>query len=645
MNETTHRLFRFGVASGVFVIAMTLGIMPGAGGEPAGAPTSSPSTRPATTQPTRQPVPSRPTVSPDDLSIVMDYARRSFRAKVLDLPELSAKFRPMALADLRGIVHLTLRKNGGMLAESESGELAIVDAAVAAGAMLGRTVRDQKLDIKSGGDDLGLELEWLGPREYLTIPAFESGETWSDDLLHSFEPGVEGIGVEFRGKRGWSRPSLVFTKSYSADLMIASAERQIDLRNIQKLRFSQQIRYFRFWSYLLWQPTPTARTVSLCRGDLLVQPDEVTAAGLTASIHRIGDYLLYRQNENGEFSHEFVGSKGIYGGGNSARIQLRALDGLAALYGVRHRDEVAARLRLGIEAFRKHLEPLVVAEKNADGTESPRQIGLALAPVGHTGVLELSSRLLGAIGALGKGSPFEKERVGLIDGLISSQSETGFIAMAFDQPESQQGEVKLNDADCCLAIFALARAREAGGDARIREAVDKAVRYYEGRSVDSIEPGAASVLVRALCLHYAESNDARVSDLAFTLADRFASLQLNERNYGYPELWGAINVSRPGEVGADSALYLSALCDALKLARRIGDRSRSAAYESAVRAGARFVLQLEFRENGCYFIRIERDALGGIRSAPWSSQLRIDWTALGLEALIDARSVLFGESR
>ncbi len=62
----------------------------------------------------------------------------------------------------------------------------------------------------------------------------------------------------------------------------------------------------------------------------------------------------------------------------------------------------------------------------------------------------------------------------------------------------------------------------------------------------------------------------------------------------------------------------------------------------AVRAAARFVIQLEFREEGSYYIRSRVDALGGVRTALWNNSIRADHCAEAIMALIRARIALFG---
>ena len=155
-------------------------------------------------------------------------------------------------------------------------------------------------------------------------------------------------------------------------------------------------------------------------------------------------------------------------------------------------------------------------------------------------------------------------------------------------------------------------------------------------------PIACAALVRAFASGYARTNSAEMSDFAFGLVDQFVGLQLNRENCPWPELRGAVNVRRRGAVGADTASYLTALADGLALAQRVGDEARLKRYRESVRSAARFVMQLEVRQPGCFYIRSPRDVLGGIRTALWDNQIRIDHCAEALLALIRAREVLFG---
>ncbi|RIK68727.1 MAG: hypothetical protein DCC66_09505 [Planctomycetota bacterium] len=184
---------------------------------------------------------------------------------------------------------------------------------------------------------------------------------------------------------------------------------------------------------------------------------------------------------------------------------------------------------------------------------------------------------------------------------------------------------------------------ESARDAAITAMVERARVHYQSWYEREGEPRASAALARALMQLYDRTNDARCSDLAFSILDRIAALQVTPAACPMPELWGSINAGQPGVVGSDSAAYVSALAEGLVLARRIGDRQRVERYERAVRLGTRFILQLEFTEAGCFYVRTPRDALGGVRMSPWDHRIRVDRCGDALESLIEARAALFGE--
>ena len=73
----------------------------------------------------------------------------------------------------------------------------------------------------------------------------------------------------------------------------------------------------------------------------------------------------------------------------------------------------------------------------------------------------------------------------------------------------------------------------------------------------------------------------------------------------------------------------------------MGSAKRAERYETVVREAARFVMQLQVRQEEAYFMRSPRDAVGGIRTTPALNLLRIDHCQHALIGLIKARQVLF----
>lgn len=614
-----------------------------------------------------QPSPTRPEVAREDLMLLMGYARSAFRSKLAGLPEQAARFRPIDLKDLTGIIHLTLRSNGVSLAEAESPEMGVVDAAVAAGALLGSAAGNLGRAFEDHGDNLGIELEWLGPREFLHIEPFEAGGQWTDELLHSFEPAAEGIGVQFQGKSGWTRPAQIILSNYSPDLALKAAEAAIDLRHIQKLRFAAQIKYFRFWTYHLWQPSGHRQPTILERGEALVTKASITRDSLDSAIQRIGGYVYYRHRQSGAFAPEYLPGADRYNELNSARIQLRALRGFSVFAGFSpnghgtQEEGVHADLARGIEAFGKYLESIDQVDPSGPGEARTKPAGHVLIFPGHDHHLELTGLLLSALcnaspvqggevasdpAGVPRQGPLPSGWEGLVTAILASQAEDGRLMLNLG---STRGDARSEEIGAACALLALAEAqalavRRGGQDEPIRRterALDAAFRYYAPREAELSAPARAT-LCQAFALVYERTKDAKLSDHVFRTADDLVRVQLKPDNCAYPELWGAINVRRPGLIGADSATYVETLARAAALAARVGDAQRRRVYRDATKSGVRFLLQLEFSPAGCYYVRSPRDALGGIRAAPWDHRIRVDHCSGVLLALVRARIALFG---
>jgi hypothetical protein len=633
-----------------------------------------------------------PELQYEDLVLLMETARRSFRDTVQGKPNRGAAFRPLSLRGVEAIIHLTLRSRGVALAEGESHRRDVVDAAVAAGALLGESAlkRESKVrELEDQGNKLGLELEMLGPWEYLDYQYDASG-TWSDALLHSFEPAAEGIGVEFRGKAAWVRPSEVIALSYTADLALQAIESGTGLRHVDKLRFPKEIRYFRFGAYHLWQSPEDRLPVVLVRGAKLVPPEATSAADLDAAIDRIGNHLRHRQNRSGWFAEEYLPAADKYAEGNSAVAQMQALEGLAVYADYSGREEVVRDVTKGIAQAARFVRP-VMAPKAAEGepttqgagATSANEVGLVLWFPGHEHQLETSARLLQTMTVLAdrlgdkslvppvttsSAAPHRllagatpapssapttatsrpqltprEQMAGLVEALLAVQDEDGRVEMVFQVGKEEPRE---DTAAAGWALMALAGSRLPPNEERIEAALQRGLSYYS-RQAESWEsdPVAAAALARAFALGYARTNDARAGELVFAVLDQFARLQVDERSCPWPELRGAVNAREPGAVGADTAVYVAALADGAALADRVGDKERAKRYRAGVLAGARFILQLEMREEGCYYVRNPWEALGGIRAAPWDHRLRADYCADALTALIRARQVLYGEPK
>ncbi len=624
-----------------------------------------------------------PEIGYEDLVHLVRTARRSFVEKHAGREERPATYHPPALEGVKAIIHATLRRKGRLLAEAESPVMQVVDAAAAAGTLLAQAALEKEVKIRGDGEDYGLELEILGPRMYLDAKYDVSG-TWSPELLHSFEPGAEGIGVTFQGRSAWTRPSEVITLNLSPDLALQAAEAACGLKHIHKLRFEKDIRHFRFRAYHLWQPDELQLPIVLHRGERLMPAEPPDAAGFDAAIRRVGEYLHYRQNSDGWFSQQYLPSTDRYGEGDSPTVQMHAMLGLARYARLTRDSEILADVRKGLSKTAFFLMPisrLVELPKEEGEPPAFEDAGLLLAFPGHEDYLEITSLMLLSMvemepfwpadqairqAAKAKDTPtsgpaattqpdasklppsptFREAIIGMAECLMSSQRDDG--AFFVPSKETTESAMVAQGGWVMLSLAKAHRARVLADNEPLRKRIERsiyrAMQFYGPRLESEIGPRPAAVFARGLVVAYAATNDARFSDTAFAVLDRFAAVQVTAESCPWPELHGAINARQLGLIGIDTAGYLIALSDGVLLAERVGDNERAERYRQVVMRGVRFVLQLEVSEAGCFYIMNKRDALAGLRVAPWDNRLRADTCAIGLECLMEARASLHGRA-
>src|SRR5690606_31206786 len=97
--------------------------------------------------------------------------------------------------------------------------------------------------------------------------------------------------------------------------------------------------------------------------------------------------------------------------------------------------------------------------------------------------------------------------------------------------------------------------------------------------------------------------------------------------------------------GISSAVYLEGIVEAWRTARTLGDEARATRYAESVRRAARFVAQLRFRPEECYYVQSPRDVVGGMRNTPADPTLRIDHSQHALAGLVGAAEVLAATSQ
>lgn len=608
-------------------------LMSASGLESPKKPTST--TAPASTQPT---VTHWPHVEFEDLVFLVKTARRSFEQKLIADAEFSMRYRPPMLRDKQGIIHAALRLHGSVIAEAQTTEMNVIDAANAVGQMLAQAIIEKRLKILDGGRELGLEFEWLGPREFIP-DKFTNDMKWTEGLLHSFEPAVEGIGVELDGRQGWTRPSEIITNNYSPDLALLAAEDRANIKVMTKSRRAKDIRYFRFPGVLLWQPRSGSLPVWLQRGERLLADSDVNANALDSAIDRLSSYIVGLQKKDGSFVEEYIiGADANRPGVNGAK-QISGAWGLAT-WAEQQRSQASINYALAaVRWICSHVRP--VSQEDKCGTSAhTKKDSVVVDFEDQQKCLESTARLFCLLSNSLIPADLQAQRGPMRASLLASQANDGHFAMSFVQPDPKAPEDIRGGA---WALMALAQESDRKED---YERVRRSQEYYRGWLASNHDKCAAetlAVLARAFAQAYEITNDARTSEACYAILDYWTARQLDSNSCPWPELNGAISAGVPGVVGVDTASYLLALADGVKLAQRIGDRPRSDAYREAIRKAARFLLQLQFSPDACFYIRFPQDVVGAVRSAPWDHRIRVEYCADALMALIRARQILFGE--
>jgi hypothetical protein len=545
-------------------------------------------------------------------------ARRTVSDAILLGKTYSPDYIPEALVERPGEVVVRVRHHGYLLGTGVGGPGPLAgstrDAASAAAAGLaGDTPARDRID------DLLIEIEVIGPPA-----ALRSALDWTrpgavDPFL---EPGVDGVLVVAGERARRVCPSEIVT----SDVTLAEALRLL----AQGLQLSggqiPQTSLSRFRTAHWYEPRAGARIVVLQRGMTVVPRQAVSAGGLKEAIDRIAEYMAYRQRDSGLFTYQFEPGSDRYSDEDNAVRQTGATLAMAVHARWSEKSASSAAADLAITHHLERLSDVPSADEasfiaTADGRNK----------LGVTALLAL------ALANHSDAARHEPVRQRLVKGMLSLQRPSGMFMTAFPPAIEVRGQ----DYFPGEALLALAREYEHRPAAEILEAFDRAIDFYREYFETSRSPAFVSWQVQAFALMARHTKRKDYSDHVFALTDYLAERQLTAGNCEWHELHGGIAGYGDGRAGVATASYLEGFADALVLARQLDDVERARRYEQLVREAARFVIQLQVRQEEAYFIRSPQDAIGGIRTAPALNKLRIDHCQHALLSLIKTREALY----
>jgi len=578
--------------------------------------------------------PAPPAVDPLDQVLLMRWARRVMVQQLQGGERIEVPFTPPALAQLACPTTVTLRRRGQVAGVGESACQVVVEACrqAASSALVDAQARRALSEEDLAG--LHIELELIGPRERV---GFASDDP--ERLLARFEPAVHGMAARFGPQEVRVRPSELISLERDADRQVGTsrsfsryAKAIEDLLN-QLARVApasrdkpNKIVLLRFRTLHLYEPRPGDQCVALLAGMRVIRPEDVTRESLFAATDELARFIRYRQNPDGFFAYEYLPGHGLYRPKEQNWIRQAATTWALAVYARQRNDRLSTQaLDRALAAFEKMARP-IRRRPNASFIATPDgKNALGTTALVCLALMDAPDR-----------DRYTDFRLALLNGLAAMQLPNGRFMTNFQPSPSRSSQ----DYYPGEALLAIARQHALSSSPKWRAICDKALPYYVSyfrahRPAPFVpwQTQAWGQLARVTLL-------AKYADFVFEMTDFLAAKQIDAADPTVPIYDGGFDVHGTGRTGISTAVYLEGLVEAVRTAEAMGDRKRARQYRTIVRKAARFVLQLQFREEECYYVKSPRDVVGGVRNTPGDPSLRIDHVQHGLASLLGAASVL-----
>ncbi|MCH7596356.1 MAG: hypothetical protein IID35_07325 [Planctomycetes bacterium] len=565
--------------------------------------------------------PSAPAISETHRAFLSRMARRTVRDVALGRERYKPQYVPRSIENVTGEVIVRLWEEGYLRATGvgQSGPVAKAtrDAAYSA-ALIAR----ESLQAQAGrANEVLIEIEVIGPGEMMPVV----GDWTRPGALDAFiEFGVHGVVLLGPKKRRRICASeMIGADMPLSDVLTGLAQgSQLDSSQLGKYRL------LRFRTARWYEERSSAAVVSLQRGMTLVPPEAVRPRLVDAAISRIAEYMVYRQLPTGLFTYEFSPGLDRFSESNSLVRQVGAAIAVSAHAKYTGKSASRAASDLAVAYHLKGLTPISSAENAA-----------FIATADDQNKLGVTALLCIALSEHPDARSYVDVRERLVNAMLWLQRPSGLFVTAFPPAVEIKGQEYFPGE----ALFALAREYARDPSAKILDAFDRSISFYRDYFRAGRTPAFVPWQIQAFALMAHQTKRRDFVDYVFELTDWLAAKQLTPSNCDWPEMYGGVAAHRTGRAGASTASYLEGFTDALGVARAFGDSERVRRYETVVRLATRFVMQLEVRREEARFMRSPQDAVGGIRTSPALSRLRIDHCQHALIALIKARKILFGD--
>lgn len=570
-----------------------------------------------------------------------DYLTRLVRRRLVERAQGREPddevYVPPSLADLECRAAVTLRRDGRLVATKNADSGPVIEACQQAADGALASAGEEGPLTPEDLTRMSVEVELIGPRELIGDGTFAPAA-----LAVRFEPAIHGIAMNSNGFELLVRPSQLISKSYLCrpvrlvrhncnryELTIQQLQERLGLRRDAPGEDAGSVKFLRFRTTHLYQAGPDAETIRLIAGMRPVDMSEVTRAHLTNVVDDLARYMRHRQLSDGLFAYEYLPGRDMYWPEKQSWVRQAGTTWAIALH-ARDRNHAASRKALdrALATFADMVQPLANVPHAAylatpDGDH----------PLGATALLALALR------DAPDPERYEALRTSLLNGIAAMQLPDGSFKTHFPPSPSDSSQ----DYYPGEALLAIARDYAQSREARWREVCDTAMPYYQKYFKDRPPPAFIPWQVQAWGEMARTTRLRKYADFVYEMSDALAEAQITRAD-PLPIYYGGFAVHGPGRAGIATAVYIEGFADAARTAETFGDHDRAKRYREIVRRGARFILQLRFREEEAYYVQSPKEVIGGMRNTPIHPALRIDHCQHALAALLGTIDLLPGEA-
>jgi len=578
--------------------------------------------------------PPPPTIDPPYQTFLLRLARRTFVQRLRNDRSYELEYVPLDLQGTHCRVSVALRAHGEILgtADAETGPVAQACQQAAEAALIAAQ-KTRSISLKDMADST-LEVELIGPREYVG-----EGDQSPVLLAQHYEPAIHGIAVHVNGKEVLVRPSQLISRATLCEVNGSWDHRcnryEVAIENFQEKLGSRRksddgkprnIEFLRFRTTHLYEPEPGAQAIELIGGMRIVQSEEVTQMSLLAAADNLANHIRSRQESDGFFAYEFLPGRNMYWPKGQNWVRQAGTTWVMAVH-ARNRNDAASNevLQRTLQAFSKMATPF---------PDNDRAAYIAT-PDGKNQLGATALICLAMIDAPNR-DEYEDLRIALLNGLASMQQDNGSFRTHFP-PSTSTGSQDYSPGEALLAIakhYALTR------DGRWRQICEKALPFYIAYFRKHKPPAFIPWQAQAYGQLARTTRLQRYANFVFEMTDLLVETQMKKTDAILPIYQGAFDVYHAGRAGITTAVYLEGCVDAARTAIAMNDQARAKRYLKASQKAARFVMQLRFRPEECYYVQSPEKVLGGVRNSPSDPTLRIDHTQHALAALLGTAGLL-----